>query len=240
MLDEIDIPAVSAATMRAADDLAEGRYHIHLLQMMENAGRALARLARDRFLAGSAERKKITVLAGPGGNGGGGLAAARRLHAWGAQVQVVITASPDELPPEPAHQLETVQAFGIPVHARSVELSGSDLLLDALLGYSTRGNPRPPISDLIDAANSASIPILSLDLPSGLGPDDGIPGNPCIMANATLALALPKLGLLANSAADHVGELWLADLGLPAGLFAELGVQVRRDLFARDDLLRLF
>lgn len=236
---KIDIPAVSAATMRAADDLAEGRYRIHLLQMMENAGRSLARLARDQFLAGSAADKEITILAGPGGNGGGGLAAARRLHGWGARVQVVSTASHEEMPSVPARQLQTVQAFGIPVHRQPVDFSSSDLLLDALLGYSTKGDPRPPISELIEAANNASLPVLALDLPSGLGPDDGIPGRPCIKAAATLALALPKQGLLAERASDYVGQLWLADLGLPAELFAEVGVQIQSDLFTRDDLLRL-
>lgn len=240
MTPKIEVPAVSAATMRAADDLAEGRYRIHLLQMMENAGRGLARLARDGFLGGSAFGRRVVLLAGPGGNGGGGLAAARRLHSWGAVVEVILSAPGNDLPSVPARQLQAVRAFGIPVHAGSAGIPGCELLLDALLGYSTRGNPRPPMDELIRAANASTAPTIALDLPSGLSPDDGLPGDPCIQADATLTLALPKRGLMTDSASQYVGQLWLGDLGLPADLFAELGVQVSRDLFARDDLIRLF
>ena len=82
------LPHLTEAQMREVDRLAVEGYGILLLQMMENAGRGLARLARERFLGGKAGGRRVTVLSGPGGNGGGGLVAARRLAGWGANVHV--------------------------------------------------------------------------------------------------------------------------------------------------------
>ncbi|MBI2964900.1 MAG: NAD(P)H-hydrate epimerase, partial [Chloroflexi bacterium] len=78
-----DLPYLTAEQMRAVDRLMIDRYGIVLLQMMENAGRSLAVVARDRFLGGNALGRRVVELAGSGGNGGGGLVCARRLSAWG-------------------------------------------------------------------------------------------------------------------------------------------------------------
>ena len=80
--------------MAAVDQAMVEDYGIDLIQMMENAGRALAALARDRFLDGDPEGKTMVVLAGPGGNGGGGLVAGRGLHGWGATIRTVLAHEP--------------------------------------------------------------------------------------------------------------------------------------------------
>ncbi|MEA3349973.1 MAG: NAD(P)H-hydrate epimerase, partial [Chloroflexota bacterium] len=74
------IPFLSTNQMRAIDDAMIETYNINLIQMMENAGRNLAHLARTRFLNGNPREQDVLVLAGRGGNGGGGLVCARRLH----------------------------------------------------------------------------------------------------------------------------------------------------------------
>jgi hypothetical protein len=81
-------------------------YRIDLVRMMENAGRCLAILARDRFLDGLPVGKRVTVLAGSGGNGGGALVAARRLQNWGAKVQVLLAQTAEKMTPVPGHQLD--------------------------------------------------------------------------------------------------------------------------------------
>src|SRR5262249_40569114 len=93
-----ELPALTTEQMREVDRVMVEDLHIELVQMMENAGRSLAELAIDRFSPGS-----VTVLAGPGGNGGGGLVAARHLANRGCQVQVVLS-EPGRLAPVPAHQ----------------------------------------------------------------------------------------------------------------------------------------
>jgi len=114
----------------------------------------------------------------------------------------------------------------------------ADVVLDALLGYSLDGPPREPEAGLIRIANSNGLPILALDLPSGLDPDSGLPHDPTIRATRTVTLALPKVGLLRPEAASSVGELWLADISVPPTAYAEVGI-VPGPLFAESDLVRI-
>ncbi len=91
------IPYLTTAQMVEVDRAMIEDYHIELIQMMENAGRNLAHLARSRFFVGQATGKKVIVLAGTGGNGGGVLVCARRLHNWGAKVRVFLSKPADYL-----------------------------------------------------------------------------------------------------------------------------------------------
>jgi len=86
-----EVPYLTADQMRLVDRVMVEKYHIELIQMMENAGRNLAHLARSRFLNGDPRGRIVIVLAGSGGNGGGGFVCARRLENWGANVHVVTT-----------------------------------------------------------------------------------------------------------------------------------------------------
>jgi NAD(P)H-hydrate epimerase len=96
------IPTVTVDQMREVDRLMMEELQIGLLQMMENAGRALAEQAR-RFLGGDVRSTQVVVLAGRGGNGGGGLAAARRLSIWGADAAVILGAPRAEFQGVPLH-----------------------------------------------------------------------------------------------------------------------------------------
>lgn len=236
----MNIPPISTEQMRQVDRLMIETYHIELKQMMENAGLNLASLARDRFLGGNPWGKRVAVLAGSGGNGGGGLVAARRLHTWGAHVDVFLTHSPDKMGDVPAHQLGILQVMQAPLYeASEVEsLPEVDLILDALIGYSLTGAPRGAVARLIEIANQNGAPILSLDTPSGLDTTSGNAYQPHIQAAATLTLALPKTGLMAESARDVVGELYLADISVPPELYQALGLHVG-PIFAKETIIRL-
>jgi NAD(P)H-hydrate epimerase len=222
---DFKIPAITI------DQLMVEKYHIELTQMMENAGRNLATLARQRFLGGNPTGKRVLVLAGSGGNGGGGLVAARRLHNWGAEVQVFTTKPDEEVHGVPAHQLGILRHMGAPVtqggHLDS--LPKSELILDALIGYGLQRAPQGIPARLVEMANlwsSRGVPILSLDVPSGMDASTGKIFEPCIRATATLTLALPKTGLVIESAKLIVGTLFLADIGVPPELYGLLGLQV--------------
>lgn len=237
-----DVPSVSIAQMRRVDRLMVDQLGIDLVQMMENAGRQLATHGR-RWLAGSVSGSRVVVLAGPGGNGGGGLAAARRLSVWGARVTVVLGAPAGDFADVPARQLTILDRMGVPYHephTLDVEqlLHRADLVLDALIGYSLEGAPREPVAGLIEAANRCQRPVVALDIPSGLSGDTGEARLPTVRASSTLTLALPKTGLLAAIAHPWVGELFLADISVPALVYQRLGLQVG-PIFARADIVAL-
>ncbi len=235
----LQIPAIPTQQMIEVDRAMMEDYHIELIQMMENAGRNLAHLARERFLAGNPRGKRVTVLAGTGGNGGGGLVAARRLHNWGAQVTVVITKPAEDYRGVPAHQRDILQRMGVCLcQPGAVPLPDCDLILDALIGYSLSGAPRGETAALIEWANKQHIPTLSLDTPSGLDTTSGQAHPPTIRAVATLTLALPKTGLLIRESAPYVGELYLADISVPPELYEMMGLVVP-PLFSETDIIRV-
>ena len=225
--------------MREVDRLMMEEAGISLLQMMENAGRCLATLARD-ILGGELHGQRITVLAGRGGNGGGGLAAARRLSAWGATVTVVLAHAGEEMRGVPRLQLTTLEWMGIPIRLHGAGTSElvaeSELIIDALIGYSLRGAPAEPAASLIRLANASERPILALDLPSGLDGDSGESSDPTIRAAVTLTLALPKRGLLTSAARPSVGSLYLADISVPEAVYRRIGLNVG-PIFARSDII---
>lgn len=210
----MEFPTLTTDQMREVDRIMVDDLGIDLAQMMEHAGANLARLALERFSPGS-----VIVLAGTGGNGGGGLVAARHLANRGVKVTVVIT-RPD-LTGAAERQARTLRAMEIPFADDPLD---ADLVVDALIGYSLDGDPRDRPAELIDWANHQSAPVLSLDVPSGLDTALGIIGDPCIRATATMTLALPKTGL--GLAPTVVGELYVADIGVPGSVYAAFGVEV--------------
>ncbi|MFQ5903003.1 MAG: NAD(P)H-hydrate epimerase [Candidatus Binatia bacterium] len=216
------IPSVSRAEMVEIDRAMIEDFGIDLTMMMENAGKTLA-VQATRMLDGSAVEKRIAILVGRGNNGGGGLVAGRHLRNWGAIVHIVL-GSPEELKDEPRRQLEIAKRLGLDIE-HDTDLRGFDLLIDSLIGYNLKGDPREPIAALIKRANRSTRPILSLDLPSGLDSSSGLAYNPCIAATATLTLALPKAGLMTVGAKRFVGELYLADISIPREIYEKFGVE---------------
>ncbi len=231
------LPLLSTEQMRKVDELMIEEYGILLMQMMENAGRNLAALAKE-MLADDLEDRPLVVLAGRGNNGGGGLVAARHLLNWGAWVQIVLTHPATEYAGVPAHQLRILQAMGAQIGwaEEGWELPPADLVIDAIIGYGLRGDPRGKARDLIQLANSSIAPILSLDAPSGLDTATGHLYTPHIRATTTMTLALPKAGLLTAVAQRAVGELFLADISVPPALYEALDLTLP-PLFARATLL---
>ena len=239
MAEQLPIPTLTGQQVKELDRLMAQTYHVGPLQMMENIGRELAQLARQ-MLEEEITDRPIVVLAGRGSNGGGGLAAARHLLNWGAWVQVVCSYPAGDYKGAPAEQLAALQAMGAALAwaEDGWELPPCDLLIDAVIGCGLRGSPRGPARGLIELANSNTAPILSLDTPSGVDTETGSVFAPYVQAAATLALALPKSGLRNADAADACGDLYLADIGVPAALYEQMGIAVPL-LFARDSIIRL-
>jgi NAD(P)H-hydrate epimerase len=201
---------------------------IQLHQMMENAGRNLADLTMRRF-----DPRTVIVLAGSGGNGGGGITAARHLANRGVEVVVVLGQDHAAMGEVPGHQLDIVERLGVRI---SDEPEDDAVVIDALIGYSLKGEPRCRIADLIRWALSQSAPVLALDTPSGLDVTSGRAADPCIAAAATMTLAMPKVGLLA---APQVGELYLADISVPPFVYEQMGVKRPDGAFAEGTVVRV-
>ncbi|MGB5812149.1 MAG: NAD(P)H-hydrate epimerase [Polyangiales bacterium] len=244
MVPEIDasaVPCVTTAQMIEVDRAMIEDYGILLIQMMENAGRHLATLARIRFFEGSPQSKKVAVLAGSGGNGGGALVCARRLSAWGAEVEVFATHPPGSFRDVSGHQHAIVERLGVAIHTTLPSADAAfDLVVDGIIGYGLGGVPRGSAADLIEWTRAQAARVLSLDVPSGIDTTTGTAFVPSVVADATMTLALPKSGLLGSAVRRSVGELYLADIGVPPQLYRApaLGLDVPH-LFAEGDIVRV-
>ena len=206
-----DIAWITATDMIEVDRVMIEELHIELLQMMENAGRNLARLILDL-----ASPDRVAVAAGPGGNGGGGLVAARHLANAGVNVIVTTTSPPGELSPTTAHQFDILHRMGV---STSTTVADCDIAIDAVIGYSLRGAPRGRSASLIEQLNTATA-VVALDTPSGLDVTSGQTPGTVVHADATMTLALPKIGLLKSGT---VGNLYLADISVPPSATSSYG-----------------
>jgi hydroxyethylthiazole kinase-like uncharacterized protein yjeF len=232
-----EVPHVTAAQVRAVRAWLE-RHGVGPDSRAEQAGRALAHAVR-RLLDRPLTDVRATMLVGPSSNGTAGLVAARLLVAAGADVDVRTLGQVRA----PA-QVRLLAAAGAAVtevlHADG-DIGGpaGDVVLDTLLGVGTT----PPIAELPARAarwlRRHDVPVVSLELPSGMGAEIGLQG-PCVTADVTVALGLPLVGLQAPIAHAYVGDLYLADLGIPPAAWRSVGVDVPAIApFTRGPLVRL-
>lgn len=227
------VPSLPTEAMRAIDAAAGNGYAIDTAQLMEIAGFQVARAAVA--MLDGVQGKQVVVAAGGGNNGGDALAAARFLFQRGAEVRVWMRAN-QRLSPLAARHRQTVERLGIVVDdASHTPLPAGDLVLDGLLGTGIHLPLRVDVADMIRAINQTGIPVLAIDLPSGLDADNGAGRETCIQATWTVTLGLPKPALLASPA---TGRLFVADIGLPIPLFGTLAEAVRQ-LYAEGDLVEV-
>jgi len=217
---EVEVLAVDSAQMREVDRIAMEETGPNLYQMMENAGRNLALLA-IQLLGKGWQQARILVLAGSGGNGGGGICAARHLANRNAVVSVCL-AQPAKLGGVPAFQRKILQSTSAKeVSLGQVTGQQPDFVLDALIGYGLNEAPNGRVAELIASTRSSRVPVLALDVPSGVNATSG--ETPGIFVNPlwTLTLALPKKGLLPRL----TGELYLGDIGIPEAVYKRIGIE---------------
>ncbi len=213
------VPAVKAKEMREVDRIAVEEFGLGILQMVENAGRNLAQNVLTML---DSTKGEVTILAGSGGNGGGGVCCARHLHNRGFKVWVVLDKEAATLTEAAHSQFHILQPAGLeptnPSQAGEV-LHRSQVVMDALIGYGLQGLPRGNTAELIGLCNEREARVLSLDVPSGLDATTGEARGVVMCPERILTLALPKTGLHSVP-----GELYLADIGIPPGVFRRLGL----------------
>ena len=224
---------VPSATLREADAQARDELGIEPLQLMEIAGWQVARIV-DALLGG-APGKQVLMVAGSGNNGGDALVAARFLKQRGALVRVSMVRSKDSASLS-AHHANTINRLGVRIDEAPGGIDGSaDLIVDGLLGTGIRPPLREPAPAIISAMNAAGLPIVAVDVPSGMDADTGLGAEQAVRATATVTLAAPKLGLIQTT---NSGRIFLADIGIPSRLFSTAGDAVQ-SMYRTGDIVEL-
>lgn len=209
------VPTMSSAALRQADEQASSRFGIEPVQLMEVAGWQIARVVDD--FIGGVRGKQVIVVAGSGNNGGDALVAARFLHQRGALVRasIVPARDPNSLA---ARHARTVQGLRIPtLEAPDGVDPSADALVDGLFGIGIRLPLRDPAPRIIEAMNASRVPIVAIDVPSGLDADSGAGRDGAVRAAATITMVAPKTGL---RGATNAGRVVVADIGMPVGVFS--------------------
>lgn len=209
------VPAVTADEMRSIDTLATDSLGLSLLQMMENAGRNVA----EHIL--EATTGPVLVIAGDGGNGGGGLACARHLHNHGRPVSILLYRDARDTTGAAATQYNILDQLDVPASSTpESELEpDASVIVDAIIGYGLSGPPRGSPRKLITSINKTDATVVSLDVPSGLDATTGTTPGQRVESDHVLTLALPKTGLHQLDC-----SLSLADISIPASVFQQLDI----------------
>ena len=207
---------ITSREMHALELNAE-YFGISRLQLMENAGRAVADEIASRF---DPEKARITVFSGLGGNGGDGFAAARHLVCLGFKVEVMLAGRSKDIRDKEAKRnwlallalkdAVALQEIYDSTLVRSVE---AEVVVDALLGIGLKGVLRPPSSEMTKKINEADAFCVSVDVPTGVDSDSGRVSDEAVEADLTITFHKIKPGL--RKAKAHVGELIVKDIGLP-------------------------
>jgi NAD(P)H-hydrate epimerase len=221
------LPTLTSHQVKQVDALAQERFAISMDWLMEAAGWQVARFCS----------KGTAVVCGVGNNAGDGLAAARHLHRWG-KLAGVFCLDPMRLRDAAEREVKALRRIGIKV-STDLRLDGAEAVVDAIFGTGLSRRPEGAFANWIESINSSGLPVIAIDVPSGLDADTGNAYAPTVQAKSTVTLGLPKPGLLAGDGPRLAGEVWVADIGVPFEAYAALGLHVPQDLFAHGDQVRL-
>jgi len=214
---------VSAKEMRKCDESTIRKYGIPGLLLMENAGRGVSEIAQRRF--GPLDGKRVLILCGKGNNGGDGFVAARHLLNVGANVTVVMMASARQLEGDARSNYQILdQLHRHGSHALVVKsysqaalrkLRKPDVIIDAMFGTGFSGAVAQPYAGAIEWINGQGLPVIAVDIPSGIDGTTGVMVNIAVKAADTVTFGLKKTGLLCNQGQDCVGHVTVVDIGIP-------------------------
>ncbi len=210
---------VSAAEMREIDRRAQAEYHIAGDLLMERAALAVRQAMVERY--GDLRGRLIHIYCGKGNNGGDGLALARLLPELAAAAVAILAFPSEQYSGQAALNLERSRKFGIPVLTWPELPTTPDLVVDALLGTGAVGPPGGVIAEIVSFINGLQRPTVAVDGPTGVELDSGRVPGAAVRADLTVALGLPKPGLLQFPGAEFAGTVSTAAIGFPPALLAE-------------------
>ena len=215
MQTKVKNPIITSREMRALEVNAQ-YFGLNLIQLMENAGRSVAQQIIERIK----NNRKATFFCGLGGNGGDGFVAARHLLNSGFEVSVVLVGRSRDINHEAAFSnwivLQSLKdkftLFEVTDSSLLPDVD-SEVVIDALLGTGTKGKLKPPIIQAVDKINRSNAYKIAVDVPTGVESDTGEVLGTAVKADLTVTFHKAKMGL--EKAKKYVGELVVADIGLP-------------------------
>ena len=215
-----EMKVVTAEEMRKIDKKTIEECGILGVVLMERAGFAVASKIKEIF-----GRKRVIIVSGSGNNGRDGLVVARNLHNEGWDVKVFLTSRPEDLKGDALLQYKAAVKLGVGIkqinefliHYSSV-LTRHSVIVDAILGTGLSKNIAGKLSEVISLINKSNIPIISVDIPSGISSDNGQVMGAAVRADYTVTFGLPKRGHFLYPGAEYTGKLFVEDIGFPEEL----------------------
>ena len=219
---------VTAAEMREIDRKTIGECGISGIILMERAGLAVTGGIKELF-----GRKNVIVVCGKGNNGGDGLVIARNLHNEGWEAGVVITSKPVDFKGDALSQYKTAVACGVKIFPAETLLSRPSsiltrhsIIVDAILGTGLQKNISGRLAEVVELINRSGLPVVSVDIPTGISSDDGQVMGAAVRAAYTVTFGLPKRGHMFYPGAEYTGRLFTADIGFPKRLLTSEALPV--------------
>ncbi|MHC4757645.1 MAG: NAD(P)H-hydrate epimerase [Planctomycetota bacterium] len=210
--------------VRAFDSWAINELGIPGVVLMENAGASCADLIKE--ILSHNPNPKVCVFCGKGNNGGDGYVIARHLINSGFEVKVLLCGRHDKIEGDAKINLDILEQIQQPIEEMNLEtcditqtvksfVTGCDMIVDALFGTGLQGELKKPYKRLIENINTQGISILSVDIPSGVDCDTGIPLGAAVKAEYTVTFAAVKKGFISNEKAlQYTGQIYIASIGV--------------------------
>jgi NAD(P)H-hydrate epimerase len=220
-------PTLSRDQVRDIDRRAIQEFGMLDLVLMENAARGTADVLCQLMEHNGTEKGPVTIVCGKGNNAGDGFAIARHLDLRSIATKLALLCDPSELTGDAAANFAIalkagilIEQFPTPLDVARFDLAiaGSAWLVDAILGTGAVGEPRSPFAEAIERLNASKLPILAVDLPSGLDCNTGIAASRTIEAAHTCTFVAAKPGFFLADGPKCVGELHVVDIGAPRQL----------------------
>ena len=218
----MNIATITREQAHTLDRRAVEDYGMTGAMLMENDGRGVA----DRLCAANLDGP-VVICCGAGNNGGDGFVVARHLDLRGRAVRVLLLADPARLSGDAELNYRVLEKTDVPIEhiepaTLDQSLSGAGCVVDALLGTGARGEPRPPLDEVIDRINAQSAPVWAIDVPSGLDCETGHAARHTIRAAHTCTFVAAKPGFSVPGARAFTGEVQVLDIGAPRKLVEEV------------------
>jgi ADP-dependent NAD(P)H-hydrate dehydratase / NAD(P)H-hydrate epimerase len=208
-------PLFRVEHVRAIDQLAIAEYGVSGYELMGRAGAAACNLLREIWPA----CQTVGVACGPGNNGGDGYIVARLLKQQGLEVKIIILPGGTPHTEDAGRAYDEWRALGERVEVFDEPLPRVDVWVDAIYGVGLSRPPQGAAQALVERINASGVPILALDVPSGLNADAGYALGACITATHTVSFVSAKRGLYTGDAREHCGMLHHDALALPSSIY---------------------
>ena len=204
--------------VRELDRIAIEEFAIPGFTLMQRAGQA-AFAALQRYWP---EAKSLVIVCGKGNNAGDGYLVAKLAKEQGLKVTVLYLADPMQLTGDAKLAFDAAKKTDVTIMPFKEELLQADIIVDALLGTGIKGKVKTEYQQVINAINNTKLPVLAIDVPSGLCADTGNVLGACVKANATVTFVGAKQGFFTGQAPDYCGDICYDDLDIPQDVFAKL------------------